>query len=392
MKVLQIIGWPLSIGGHISSSYALARAMREHGLEITVAAPQGSFAAAFTSARIGFIPCDALLRRSPWHLFAAFRIFSIARRTGAELLHAMDYKALYPSFLAASALGVPLFFTKAGGAVPNYQIPEVARLVVFSEELLQGIGDGYPALSGRIELIKERVDTELFVPTPLTDHSKCGMLRLFMAMRCEEGKRVWLEGAIAGLNVYANSGGRFEMVLAGDGPLRSEMEALAGQITDEHGSRCFRFLGGISEPSEMVRHYQTADVVIGHGRGVLEAMSCAKPVVVLGSESGATLVCPDTVGAISKYNFSGRHMKTNPAMMGGLAEILSTVADDAETRRQLGIFSRQYVEAEYSLTFGARRQALMYEQAGREGDFVSLPAALIWLIRAAWVRGASGKR
>lgn len=386
MKVLLVLGWPLTFGGHISSTYALAREMQRHDLEVHTSSPNGPMVEAFVSAGLPFSPCNSLLKVSPWHLVAFLRLVLTAKKCGAQLIHAMDYKALYPSYLAAAFIGVPLFYTKAGGVVPSYRIPEVSRLIVFSEELREGMGDSYPAISGRMVLIKERLDTNLFSPKETLTKADDNRLRLFMAMRFEEGKRTWLESAFKGVRKLAEKNIPFEFTLAGDGPLRDELIPKASAIEKCFSNAEFHFPGMITNPDAMVQYYRAADIVIGHGRGVLEAMACGKPVVVIGSESGATLVEPATVAAICEYNFSGRHLGAYPKMACDLVDIILALNRDSGLRSELGEFSRQYIEKEYSIEVGARKLVELYRNEIRQGFVNTRFSSITWLLRSALFR------
>lgn len=386
MKVFQVLGWPLTTGGHIASTYALAREMQQKGSVIYISAPWGPMAESFISAGLHFIPCKTLLHGSPLHLLAFPRLALAAKQCGAQLIHAMDYKSLYPAYLAASFLGIPLFFTKAGGVVPSYRIPKMTKVIVFSEELQRGMGEQYSDFSGRIELIKERIDTHLFSSGGPLVLSGGYPLRLFMAMRFEESKRAWLEAVMFGMKKLTERGLAFNLTFAGDGPLRNEFEAAATDIGRAHFGVDFHFLGAVTNPTDMAKLYRAADVVIGHGRGVLEAMACAKPVIVLSPGTGATLVEPGIVGAICEYNFSGRHIRAYPEAVGDLADIIFMLGENAEKRRELGKFSHYYVESEYSIEVGGSKLAGLYAKAIDDQLVDTFPSALAWFLRTAAVR------
>lgn len=58
---------------------------------------------------------------------------------------------------------------------------------------------------------------------------------------------------------------------------------------------------------DLIQLYSYADLVMGHGRGILEAMACGKSVVVLNKNGTGEFVSDKNVNIVSKFNFSGRH-------------------------------------------------------------------------------------
>ena len=64
--------------------------------------------------------------------------------------------------------------------------------------------------------------------------------------------------------------------------------------------RCLGFV------SDMAPVYQSADLVIGMSRVVLEAMACGKPCIVAGPEGDFGLVHPENADELEKRNFISR--------------------------------------------------------------------------------------
>lgn len=385
IRILKVIGWPLCPGGHILSTLSLAQGIGRCGFEVFIASPEGPLLENFISAGLRFIPCETLLEKSPWHLMAFFTLVRAVKKQNIKLIHAMDYKALYPCYLTAAYLGIPLIFTKAGGDVPKYRIPSISKVIVFSEELARGMRERYGDLISPIELIKERIDNSLFTPVESPSSQNKDLLNVFMAMRLEEGKRMWLETAINAMENLKKRSIPFKFTLAGDGPLRKELENRISRIR-RYSSGEFCFLGGVADPAMMVHCYRGSDIVIGHGQGVLEAMACGKPVVVLGSGSRGTIVGPETVKLICEYNFSGRHMDVYPEVGGDLAEMIIALKDDSQRRINLERFSRRYIEEEYSLEVGIKKLAFLYRKSLDEPLIETFPKALFWFLNLALFR------
>ncbi len=152
------------------------------------------------------------------------------------------------------------------------------------------------------------------------------------------------------------------LLVGGDGPLRRELEALAGTL-GLAGS--VRFLGFVPEP-ELARYYQAADLFIlpsreleGFGLVTVEALACGTP--VMGTPVGAT---PEILRDLDPgLLFPG----TSPeAMAEPLARFFEGLARDPERGQGLREACRLHAKTRYSWTLaGARLEETLRDLAGR---------------------------
>lgn len=87
------------------------------------------------------------------------------------------------------------------------------------------------------------------------------------------------------------------------------LKAAANQIRAK-----IKFVGGASKqlpPAQLALEINSADIVVTLGRGVIEAMLCARVPLVFDINGGDGLVTPDNIDALQKYNFSGRLHRHN---------------------------------------------------------------------------------
>ena len=124
-----------------------------------------------------------------------------------------------------------------------------------------------------------------------------------------------------------------------------------------------RFIGPIFKPEEMARFYNYSDLVIGSGRGILEAMACGKPVVILGENYEAEVVGPDNIEEIAYYNFSGRHFRQRKKSCETLSDLLKRLVKDTDQMQRLGEHSIDYIRSKIDAQLGTEQLVEVYSKA-----------------------------
>jgi glycosyltransferase involved in cell wall biosynthesis len=289
-------------------------------------------------------------------------ILQVSKQYCIDVIQAQDYLSLYPAYVAASFLRKPLFFTKAGGEVPSYFIPEGVKVIVFSRELEEGMK--HAGYSNNISLIQARIDCETFQPASLSNifvseyHLPLDGVKVAMAMRFDTGKKRWLEGLFENLERLKN--GNIVFVLAGDGPLLSWISNKASKINEELNRTVVCLIGKVTEPEEMRSLYSYSDIVIGHGRGIMEAMACGKVAVNIGENGFSTVVEPEIIEKMSYYNFSGRHLRQHPELGKPLLGEILRLSTAPGLMESLGNFSHRYIRQFYDVKLGSRALLDLY--------------------------------
>lgn len=213
----------------------------------------------------------------------------VFRANRCELL---DAHYFYPDGVAAAllrrSLRCPLVITARGSdinliaqfAAPRRQIlwaaKEAAVIIAVSEALRNRMIDlGIPG--EKVVVLRNGVDLEQFRPMPGagTESRRDTGLRLLTVANLVPGKGH--DVAIAALAHVPDA----SLTLAGDGPLRADLERLAARLGVE---RRVRFLGAVAPPA-LVEHYNEADATVlvsareGMPNVVLESLACGTPVV-----------------------------------------------------------------------------------------------------------------
>jgi glycosyltransferase involved in cell wall biosynthesis len=201
--------------------------------------------------------------------------------------------------------------------------------------------------------IPSRVDLEEFA-SPTRPHSefraRLGLPRdesivaFAAALNTSKGVEIFEEA------VHLVSDPTALFAVAGDGPLRSRVEALASRY------RRVRYLGQLDR-SRMRDFFCAADIVVqpsrdeGQPRTVLEAMSCCRPVIA--TDVGG-------IPEIVQHRRTGLLIPPNDAL--ALAGAIDELLGDAEYRDTLGHAARAFVCAHHSFDDGIARLQKLYGQ------------------------------
>ena len=209
-----------------------------------------------------------------------------------------------------------------------------------------------PDIGSRTQVVHCGVDTDHFAPPTDSERSAtAGEPFRFLvvgSLQPYKGHRHALEAlARVALSEAQHGHGRIvELVLVGDGELRSELEQRAEQLGIADRTR---FLGAL--PSvEVLEELHRSDCVVqpsvitssGKMEGIpvalMEAMACGRPVLATGISGISELVRDGDTGVL-----------VPPADAGALAEAMADVIAEPEAHRLMAKRGRALVEAEFDL-------------------------------------------
>ena len=151
-----------------------------------------------------------------------------------------------------------------------------------------------------------------------------------------------------------------KLLIVGDGPIRQELEAEAG----ENALICSRvsFLGPVED---ITPYYHACDVFVlpsiarseGFGIVQLEAMACGKPVVNTRLQSGVPFVSLDGVTGVT----------VAPGNSAELADALNELLDDAVLRQRYGAAALHRARTEFTVGAMVKRTLDVYRKVVRPG-------------------------
>jgi glycosyltransferase involved in cell wall biosynthesis len=370
--VLQVVT-RLNVGGITQQVILLARELRLHGYnaEIVTGQPGPAEGNKADQARAAGIPVMDVRRLSNRltnpvaDLLAFLALVRLFRRRRPAIVHLYMFKARVLGAVAARVAGVPFVVeTLHGNLLQGYYNRVLTKVILWIERLLGwGVVDRIvaPAASQRRELLAFKIGPpdRVVVQHPGMDVSQFRELspsrgRIRARLQIDDaaivvgiigrlvpikGIDVFLEAARLVLEAYPD---RVRFAIAGDGPLRAELEQLATRLSI--GNRCL-FLGNVNDVREF---YADCDVV------VLSSRNEGTPIALLEAMGARNAIVATRVGGVAdmvEHDRSALLVPPNDAT--ALARAIMALVHDARGRERLGraalarteLFSiRQFVE------------------------------------------------
>ena len=301
----------------------------------------------------------------------AFRLARLFDRHDVDVVHSSLYRANVLARLAARLARRRPTVVSAQHSLT----PLGSRWSITLARLTGGLADRVVVVSGavreemisrerfpadRIVLIENGVDTRRFAPGDRAAAREALAVPQDAFAVAAVG-RLSPEKAVADLlDAVARlvSGGvDAAVLLAGDGPLRGALEARAVALGLR---RRVRFLGMVADPIPVL---QAADVFAMPSReeaspmALLEAMACARPVVVTAVGGVPEIVADERSGLL-----------VPPGRAESLAAALARLAGDADLRERLGAAARARILERFDLDrMVAEHEALYRELASVPG-------------------------
>lgn len=181
------------------------------------------------------------------------------------------------------------------------------------------------------------VDKELFKPqvSSSANQNTNTPITISLVTRLDKDKEFIIQLFYKALKyTYENYTENIIWTVVGDGTEQEEVMKNCLEITDG-GKQKVEFLGW-KTGTELRDCYLHSDIVIAPGRCALEAMSCGKPVIAIGSKKYNGLVNKDTWMNGVYTNFGGFGNKMDDYIEGSIENDLRIVIDEPVVREELG--------------------------------------------------------
>jgi glycosyltransferase involved in cell wall biosynthesis len=205
-------------------------------------------------------------------------------------------------------------------------------------------------------VVNNGIDADFFAPRPPKSELRAQLAPDGECVLFYVGRLVRWKGAqylIEALPSLNQKGLRTRAVIAGDGPYRSALEALAIRL---NVSEQVLFLGNLPNQT-LPDYYAVSDVVVGtsfanetFGIALCEAAACERPIVASAFGGFKEVVQDGKTGLLYR-----------PQDSTDLAEKLETLLRDPELRQKMGQVGRAFVKANFTWDCVAERVYQQYQ-------------------------------
>lgn len=348
---VMLLAMAVDLGGAETHVVSLARGLARRGLPVTVVSAGGRLLERLQADGVRHRRIT-LNSRSPIALKRALSgVKAAMREESPDVLHAHARIPAWVADLARRDAGSPPLVTTYHGTynagwfwrrMSRWGDMAIAVSPEVREHLIHRLG----VPPDRVTVIPNGVDTDHFRPAePDAGPDGTGRPLIVHLSRLDEV----IAPALALCEAVPRLADRWAGVTAlilGGGRRAGEVARRAEAVNARLGREAVHLLGPTPDP---LPHLASADAVVAAGRAALEAMACARPVVVAGAGGLAGAVRPDRSESLARTNFSGRGLASAPAISGAdLAEALSPILASAELASDLGEFGRDLVTRRFS--------------------------------------------
>jgi len=290
-----------------------------------------------------------------WH--SRWQLSRHLERKKIQIAHAFDFYTNLTLLPAARWAGVPVVIASQrqlgdllsrGQSMLQKAAFRLSDVIVCNSRATAErlIEEGIP--ERKVRVIGNALGPELFASrAPLVPRS-AGILRVGMIARMNSRYKNHLGFLRAAAKIHASLPNT-EFLLAGDGPLRPELESEAEALGI---SRVVRFVGDQRDVPAVLASLDLTVVPSDSeslSNVILESMAAGIPVVATQVGGNRELVSPE------------RGILIPPADMDALANAALRLLEDKGQRQQLGSNARQFVSANFSLESVTRQYQELYE-------------------------------
>ncbi|MCA1065395.1 glycosyltransferase family 4 protein [Rossellomorea sp. AcN35-11] len=350
MHILIPVFFNAPMGGLHENVFSTAKHCIKNNVEITILCKEGPFQKKLVEigahvVTTNFEPSD--------YKETIKEVISLHNKKKISLIHTHPFASRKISLEISKILGVPVVLTMHGryfDELPKY-INDLSMVFTVSE----GIKDHLVNYLNRsvqspfhhkFFVIPNGVDKQLFsYYQNIPDHKK-DRINISLVSRLDKDKEfiinIFYQALTFTSNHYTN---KVTWTIVGDGTLKEEMKREVHNITN--GQQKVEFVGW-KEGTGLRDSYLESDIVLAPGRCALEAMSCRKPVIALGSKGYVGLIDHDNWLNGVYSNFGGIGNKSDDYLEGTVEKDLEVLLTDHKNRENFGKLGEELVGQFYN--------------------------------------------
>jgi L-malate glycosyltransferase len=346
----------LDIGGAETHIVELAKGLKKEGFHVVVASKGGVFVKDLESSGIKHYAVP-LHNKKPNNVYKAYKMLKqIVMDEKIDLVHA---HARIPGFIC-NMLHKKMNFAfvttahgtwKTGGGL-KYITRWGQKTIAVSQDVKKYLLDHYKIDENNIKITINGIDTEKYSPN--VDYSITlkefnlseDDFKIVYVSRVDKDREVIINSILQMLPKLMTEVKNLQFFIVGGGSILSSVKEAADKINKTANKDVIKVTG---PRIDINRFTAMADLFIGFGRSSLEGMASANPVIIAGNQGYIGVLDESNIELALKSNFSGRGQElASTERFAG--DILSVVNMSMEQRERLGLFCRNTVMQQYSIS------------------------------------------
>lgn len=364
MKPTVLFGlMKIDIGGAETHAVVLARHLTELGYRVVVASNGGVFERELERIGVKHYLVPMHNTRADCLIRSVLAMRRIVREEGVNIIHA---HARIPAFVT-SIMGRPPGVRFITTAHSNFQgLRHLTRwgekTIAISEDVREHLISYFHVDPERITLIPNGIDTSYFSPEAGTP-GRGDETGITLVSRLDDGLGEVAVNLITACSALLDRHPGIRLTIVGDGNQRPRVEQAARQCNEERGCRVVNLLGARTDVNRIMA---SSHLVVGVSRVALEAMACARPVLLAGSQGFGGLLNCHNLDTFARDNFTAR-TTGRPCSVENLARSLEEFfRQEPEWPSRIGRLFRQRVLERYDSLSMARQVAAVYDEIWKE--------------------------
>lgn len=362
----------LNIGGAETHVVELAKELKRKGFNIIVTSNGGVYVKELEEYGIKHYSVP-LQNKNPKNMLRAAQLLKkIIKDEKIDLVHS---HARIPSFILGKLhkrMKFPFVTTAHWVFNTSYGLKYITdwgeKTVAVSEDIKTYLMDNYHVPEGDINVTINGIDTNKFSPD--TDKTRI-MQELNIAKdetvityvsRLDESRSLVAKQLIEIVPNLDKAVDKLRVIVVGAGDDFDNVKALTKEVNDRLGREVVTLTGARTDINELIA---PCSLFVGVSRAALEAMAAEKPVIIAGNEGYIGLFDDSKLKVGIDTNFCCRGCEMSS---GALLErdILDFFKMDSEKQQTLGVYGRELIKREYSVTRMADDSIKVYDWAMRK--------------------------
>lgn len=295
--------------------------------------------------------------------FSLLRAVRISLTNKINIIHAHTTLCILIGLITSKLLGIPFVVTlhhfRGLSLQLSFLLKKADRIIAVSHEIKEKIvkagfnPDAVIVIPNMID-INNLATSEVAIPQLQQNSFKIVTVSRLDSMKTEVAQSLIF---CAERLIQGHPKNSIQVVIVGDGTEFDKIRKMADEVNHKLGFQSIILTG---YRKDAIRIIAMADIVVGAGRVVLEAMAIGKPIIVASSRIHGILT-KATLPQIAKYNFSGRN-SSEQTNSENTYQFITKLIQDKPFRESTAEFSHEIIKKNYSTRAVVNRIQEVYKQ------------------------------